>query len=206
MIDHFGSETALLMIDNQRGVDVLEYWGGVTGRRNNPDAEEQLQRLLSSWRRANLPVLHTLHDSLEENSPLQLALDSGKPKPGLEPAPGEDVVVKHVNGGFFGTDLEWRLRRLGVNRLVVGGFFTNMCVDTTVRSGGNLGFDTYLVPDACATTNRIGYDGVDHDPEVVHQMAVASLHGEFCTGLTPDQAIDLLVADLDELVRVQGNE
>ena len=39
MISQFGSNTALLLIDVQVGVDVLEHWGGPTGRRNNPAAE-----------------------------------------------------------------------------------------------------------------------------------------------------------------------
>ena len=48
---------------------------------------------------------------------------------------------------------------------------------------GNMGYDTYLIPDGCATTNRIGIDGVDYDPEVVHAMTVANtpwrvLHGD----------------------------
>lgn len=206
MIKQFGGETALLLVDVQKGVDVLDYWGGPAGRRNNPVAEENLGRLLSAWRQVGLPVFYTLHDSLEEHSPLKLSLPTGDPKRGLEPEPGEGVVIKQVNGGFFGTDLDLRMRRAGVDRLVIGGFFTNMCVDTTTRSAGNLGYDTYLVPDACATTNRVGRDGTDHDPEIVHQLAVASLHGEFCTGLDPDQAIGLTDADNPELERVQGNE
>ena len=39
MIRQFGKETPLLLIDVQKGVDVLQHWGGPTGRRNNPDAE-----------------------------------------------------------------------------------------------------------------------------------------------------------------------
>jgi hypothetical protein len=42
--------TALLLIDVQKGVDVLEHWGGPSGRRNNPDAETHLRRLLDAWR------------------------------------------------------------------------------------------------------------------------------------------------------------
>ena len=90
--------------------------------------------------------------------------------------------------------------------LVVVGFFTNMCVETTVRMAGNMGYDTYLIPDGCATTNRIGIDGVDYDPEVVHAMTVANLHGEFCTAIKPSEAIALLRADATNLNRVQGNE
>jgi nicotinamidase-related amidase len=206
MIDRFGDETALLIVDAQVGVDDLRHWGGATGRRNNQDAEKQLQRLLEEWRSAGRPVAFTLHDSWERDSPLKRSLPTGASKPGLEPRRDEVVVVKHVNGGFFGTDLEIQLRRAGVCRLVVGGFFTNFCVETTVRTAGNIGFDTYLAQDACATTNRIGPDGVDHDPEILHQLAVATMHGEFCTAVTTDDALDLLGRDRENLHRAQGNE
>jgi nicotinamidase-related amidase len=116
------------------------------------------------------------------------------------------VVTKDVNGGFFGTNLELELRRAAVARLVVAGFFTNMCVETTARTAGNLGFDTYVVGDACATTNRIGPDGVDHEPELIHQLSLASLHGEFCTVLQTADALALLTADAPALSRAQGNE
>jgi len=89
---------------------------------------------------------------------------------------------------------------------VIAGFFTNMCVETTARTAGNLGFDTYVVGDACATTNRVGPDGVDHDPEVVHQLSLASLHGEFCTVVRAADALALLAADAEDLSRAQGNE
>ncbi len=206
VIETFGDDTALLIVDAQVGVDDLAHWGGPTGRRNNPDAEKHLERLLEQWRGAGRPVAFTLHDSWEEESPLKLALTSGASKPGLEPEAGEIAVVKHVNGGFFGTDLEIQLRRIGVRRLVVGGFFTNYCVETTVRTAGNIGFDTYLCHDACSTSNRIGLDGTDHDPKLVHDLAVATMHGEFCTALSTDDALDLLTRDRDDLQRVQGNE
>ncbi len=206
MIKRFGPETALLVIDVQEGVDDLAYYGGPTGRRNNPDAEEHTRALLAAWRAHGLPVFFSLHDSREAGSPLKLTLPTGASKPGVEPRAGEGVVTKDVNSAFIGTDLEIRLRRAGVARLVNCGFFTNMCVETTTRQAGNLGFDTYLAHDACAATNRIGLGGADHDPDLVHDMAVANLHGEFCTALPTADLLTLLDGDRGDLARVQGNE
>ena len=206
MIRQFGPETALLLIDVQKGVNVLEHWGGPTGRRNNPGAEAEMARLLAAWRDADLPVIYTQHDSREAASPLKLSLPTGAMIEGFEPAAGEIVIRKDVNSAFIGTDIELRMRQHGITRLVIVGFFTNFCVETSTRMAGNMGYDTYLVPDACATTNRVGPDGTDHDPETVHALSVASLHGEFCTALTTDQALALTKADAPELDRVQGNE
>jgi nicotinamidase-related amidase len=206
MIEKFAPNSALLLIDVQKGVDVLEHWGGPGGRRNNPRAEENLQALLDGWRSHGLPVFYTMHDSREERSPLKLALPTGKIKEGLEPRGSETVVKKDVNSGFIGTNLEVMLRRRHIHRLVVAGFFTNMCVETTVRMAGNLGFDTYLVEDACATSNRVGWDGVDRDPELVHALAVTSMDGEFCTAISTPTALRLLNDSAGDLCRRQGNE
>ncbi|MEM8923006.1 MAG: cysteine hydrolase family protein [Actinomycetota bacterium] len=206
MIPRFGREAALLLVDVQQGVDVLQHWGGPTGRRNNPQAEAVMAALLDAWRGGPSPVAFSRHDSREAASPLKLSLPTGAFKPGFEPLDDEIVVTKDVNSAFLGTDLEIQLRRRGVDRLVIVGFFTNMCVETTTRMANNLGFDTYLVPDGCATTNRVGPDGADHDPDDVHRMSVANLHREFCTALEPDDALGLLTADRPDLQRVQGNE
>lgn len=206
MIEKFGINTALLLIDVQKGVNVLEHWGGQSGRRNNPDAEANMQRLLNAWRSSGLPVAFTMHDSREAASPLKLSLPTGEMIDGFAPQSGEIVVTKDVNSAFIGTDMEIRLRERRCDRLVVAGFFTNFCVETTVRMAGNMGYDTYLAHDACSTCNRIGLDGTDHDPSLVHELAVASMHGEFCTALTTDQALSLTKEPARGLNRVQGNE
>ena len=206
MIRKFDEATALLLIDVQKGVNDTAYYGGPTGRRNNPQAEANMISILDAWRQAGGRVAFTRHDSREAGSPLKIALESGQQLPGLEPAEDDIVIVKDVNSGFLGTPLELELRRTGIGRLVVVGFFTNFCVETTVRMAGNLGFDTYLVHDACAAMNRVGLDGTDHDPDLVHALSVASMHGEFCTAIATEDALGLCNADAPHLERVQGNE
>ncbi len=206
MIKKFADNTALLLIDVQEGVDVLTHWGGPSGRRNNPAAEANMLTLLKRWRELNKTVAFTIHNSREAASPLKLSLPTGRQKAGFEPDADDIVVTKDVNSGFIGTSLEIQLRRAAINRLVVVGFFTNFCIETTVRMAGNLGFDTYLVHDCCATTNRIDLDGRDHDPDLVHDLSVANMHGEFCTAITTSDALALLDNDAGQLSRVQGNE
>lgn len=206
MIHKFEANAALLLIDAQVAVNDLAHWGGPTGRRNNPEAEDRQRELLAGFRRAALSVFFTRHDSREDGSPLKLSLPGGAQIDGLSPRPGDTVIVKDVNSGFIGTNLEVALRRKGVRRLVVAGYFTNFCVETTVRMAGNMGFDVYLAEDACMTTNRVGPDGADHDPEVVHALSVASMHGEFCTALPSAAIIDLIADDAPNLERRMGNE
>jgi len=206
MIQQFGTDSALLVIDAQEGVNDLGHWGGPTGRRNNPDAQGNLRALLGAWRNHRLPAMHTQHDSRQAVSPLKLGLPGGAFMEGLAPAGHELVIRKDVNSAFIGTRLELELRRRRITRLVVAGFFTNYCVETTVRMAGNMGFDTYLVHDCCATTNQIGIDGKDHDPEVMHDISVTSMNGEFCTALACSEALSLLAGNVENLHRIQRNE
>ena len=206
MINRFGPETALLVIDAQKGINDLEHWGGPTGRRNNPNAEDRVRDLIGAFRGCALTVAFTVHDSRQEVSPLKLGTPGGEFLDGIAPRDGELVVVKDVNSGFVGTSLEIELRRRGISRLVTVGYFTNFCVESSVRMAGNLGYDSYMVPDACATCNRIGFDGVDHDPETVHDLAIASLHGEFGTALCVADTLGLLHGDAPMLSRRQANE
>lgn len=206
MIPQFDDSTALLLIDVQKGINDTAYYGGPTGRRNNLAAEDNITTLLSAWRAKGGRVAFTRHDSIEQNSPLKLSLESGAQLDGMEILPEDIAVSKSANSGFVGTSLELELRRARIHRLVIMGYFTNVCVETTVRTAGNMGFDTYLVHDACATMNVIGLDGTDYDPELVHNMSVASMNGEFCTALSTTDAISLMSSDAPNLNRVQGNE
>ena len=206
MIEKFDETTALLLVDVQKGVNEVKYYGGPSGKRNNHSAEENMRCLLAEWRRLGKRVAFTRHNSREINSPLKLDLETGDQIEGLEINGSDIVVEKDVNSGFIGTSLELELRRSGINRLVVMGFYTNYCIETTVRMAGNLGFDTYLVHDACAAVNTLGHDGEYYEPDLVHNMSIASLHGEFCTAISKEVAMRLCLENCVDLKRVQGNE
>ena len=53
--------------------------------------------------------------------------------PELKPQPGDEVIYKTRFSGFFGTDLDARLKKLGVKHLIITGCTTSICVDSTVR-------------------------------------------------------------------------
>jgi nicotinamidase-related amidase len=136
------SRAALIPIDLQQGFDYPPYG---RERRNNPQLEANGERLLSAWRGRGAPLLHVRHDSIQAGSPLHPTHAGNAFRPGFEPRPGEPVVSKSVNAAFIGTDLDLRLRRLGVSTLVLFGLSTDMCVSTTARVGANLCYDVIVV-------------------------------------------------------------
>lgn len=76
--------------------------------------------------------------------------DVGSDFYGPKPQPGEVVVKKARYSGFVGTDLDARLKALGVDTLVVAGLTTECCVDSTVRDAFSLDYHVFVAADACA--------------------------------------------------------
>jgi nicotinamidase-related amidase len=163
------------------------------GKRNNPDAERQIARLLTIWRERNLPIYHVRHDSRFPDSTYRPGQPGNHFKSEVAPLPGEIVIAKQTANAFLGTGLEDRLRAAGHTRLVIAGVITNNSVESTVRMAGDLGFETCLVEDASFTFARPDWGGRLRSAEEVHAMSLANLHGEYCTVLTADEAIRLVL-------------
>ena len=164
--------TALIIIDMQLGFDE-PYWG----KRNNPQAESNIQLLLHLWRKKDRPIIHVKHCSREENSPFRESFKGNDFKPEMSPVDNELVIKKSVNSAFIGTNLEKYLKSNGFETLVIVGLTTDHCVSTTTRMARILGFSAILVSDATATFDRAGPNGVVYKAEDIH---LASLHNEFC--------------------------
>lgn len=182
--DGIPGNAVLILIDVQKGLD-----DPVWGPRNNPTAERNMARLLKAWRETKRPVIHVRHMSRRPGSPLAPGIPGNEIKDEVKPEGDEPVVEKDVNSAFMGTDLESRLRKNGFDTLVFGGLATDHCVSSTARMGGNLGFTCYVVADATATFDRVGYDGRRYGAEEVHGTALASLHGQFATVVSTDELL-----------------
>jgi nicotinamidase-related amidase len=172
---------ALLVVDVQRAIDAAYH--AADGPRNNPDAERNIARLLAAWRRDNRAIIHIRHDSTFPTSAYRPGQNGNNFKAEVAPAAAETVIAKQTNSAFIGTGLEQYLRMLGVEKLVVTGVSTNNSVEATVRMAGNLGFQTYLVADACFTFARHDFHGRLRSADEVHSMSLANLDDEYCTVL-----------------------
>jgi nicotinamidase-related amidase len=69
----------------------------------------------------------------------------------LQPTSDDLVVDKNTSSAFNSTGIEWQLRNMDIEALVVTGMATDMCVETTARDAADRGFDVIVVEDATAT-------------------------------------------------------
>jgi nicotinamidase-related amidase len=72
---------------------------------------------------------------------------------------------------------------------VIVGVSTNISVESTARSAGNLGFGATVISDATYAFDKIDFDGQLKTADVVHAMALANLSGEFCTVTGTDELL-----------------
>lgn len=170
------NNVALIIIDVQKGFDNPKW-----GARNNLQAEQNIERLLTAWRESKRPVFHIQHLSAALDTPLNPNSSGSEIKDIVKPIDGEPVIQKQVNSAFIGTNLEQVLRAGQIKTLVITGLTTPHCVSTTTRMAGNFGFETYLVSDATAAFELVGHDGKHYSAEEIHETALATLHGEFAT-------------------------
>jgi nicotinamidase-related amidase len=178
---------ALIVIDVQRGFDDANY----CGPRDNPKCEENIHRLIKTWRAAELPVIFVRHDSQTPGSPLAPGQSGNEFKSEVSGAP-DFFVTKKVNSAFYGTpNLESWLRTREIKCVAICGITTNHCCETTARMSGNLGFDTWFVIDATHTFDRKDVGGKTVSAAELSRITATNLDGEFAKVLSTEQAIEL---------------
>ncbi|MFC2115546.1 cysteine hydrolase family protein [Bacteroidota bacterium] len=128
-------KTALVLIDIQ-GFYFDTSKAPLTGRY---EASLQSKLILEHFRESGQEVVHIMHKG------------GGEIHEYVAPLPGETVFVKEHVSCFRETPLLDYLRGKEVERIVIVGMMTHMCVEAATRASDDLGFETVLIHDACAT-------------------------------------------------------
>lgn len=184
---HIPANAALVMIDVQKGFERADRWG----RRDNPDAEEHMEKLQRTWLESNRPLVVVQHDSIEPGSTLSPSDPGHDLKEFVAVEAAALHVRKTVNSAFYGTpNLESWLRENGIDTIVISGIMTNICCETTARMGGNLGFTVIYVPDAMHTFDLTASNGLSLTAEELTVSTVVSLDaGGFATIASTDEVV-----------------
>jgi nicotinamidase-related amidase len=171
------SHSALVIIDPQH--DFCSELGAM-GQRFGFDMKEikeavgRLNSFIETCRKSDVPVIWVrevmAESRLHPNAKAHWHFDNGiwiipEGQKGSEwyegmiaPKPGEPVVTKWMYDGFEDTDLHLLLQNRGIKTLLMSGFTTNVCVETTARHGFIKGYYIVLVSDCTGAPTKAEYE------------------------------------------------
>lgn len=181
------ADTALLIVDAQVGV-MAHAWESARIVAN-------LEQLVDRARQRGVPVIWVQHS----NGDLPFGSDAWKLVPSLVPEQSELVIHKTFNSSFAETELDQKLRSLGISDLVLAGAATNWCIRATAYAAVERGYNLTLVGDAHTTEpielpdgKTVSAESMINDLNIVFQwIRVPKVHTE-------------VVATRDVLVHAQG--
>lgn len=175
---------ALIIIDVQLGFTATDYWG----RRNNPSFEGNLSRLIDGW---SGPIVVVQHNSTSPGSPLYPSNAGNALMPVVAAVEPALLVTKSVNSAFYGEpDLKAWLDGADIEEVVICGIQTNMCVETTARMAGNLGYAVTVPIDATHTFDLKGSDGTVLTADQLSRATAVNLSGGgFAKVVTTEQLL-----------------
>lgn len=175
--------TALIIVDIQN-----DYFPNGKMELSNPDKAAANAAKVLDWFRQKTQdnIFHIQHIASSPEIGFFLPnTDGAEIHETVLPLEHEDIIIKNFPNSFLKTDLENKLRAKGVTKVVVIGMMTHMCIDATVRAAVDLGFETTLIEDACAT-RELSYQGKVVPAEQVHTAFVSALQSMYCTVISTE--------------------
>lgn len=135
-------------------------------------AVENGSKILKVCREKGIDVVH-VHLEAPTRNPLHTAKvnrkigllvapasDESQSLDAVRPLPDELIVTKTNGGAFSGTNLDFILRNMDIDSLILVGFLTDECVAATAYHASDIGYDVLLVRDACATHRQEAHDAI----------------------------------------------
>jgi ureidoacrylate peracid hydrolase len=134
------------------------------------NAVKNARRILQTCRKKGYDVIHiklgaqtsdprhTAKINRKANFIVSMDAEKGKFLDEVKPAEGELVFPKTNGGAFTGTNMDFVLRNMDIENIIVTGFLTDQCVLATAICGAVIGYDVLLIEDACTGTTRENHD------------------------------------------------
>ena len=171
----WANSTALIVVDVQKGFDDEEFWGP----RNNPECEDNVERLIAAWREQDWPIVFVRHSSTHPSSPLAPSSPGYAFKDMITGEP-DLLITKTVHSAFYGdVDLDAWLTEHEISGVAVCGIQTNMCCETTARMASDLGYEMIFVIDATHTFDLATSTRKVHMARQISRFTALTLEADF---------------------------
>jgi len=138
---------ALLVIDVQN-----EYFTGALPVSYPVNSLQNILRAMDAAQQKHLPVVVIQHTAPQPDSTtFRRGSKAWALLPEIAQRPHDVLIPKSLPGAFTGTELESWLRNRGISTVVISGYMTQMCCDTTARQAVHLGLGVEFLSDATGT-------------------------------------------------------
>ena len=176
-------KTGLILVDIQN-----DYFpGGRFELVGIEQASAKAKELLLSFRENHMPTFHIKHISTRDNATFFLLETVGvEIHDSIKPFAGERMILKHYPNSFRETGLLEELNKDHIERLVICGAMSHMCIDATTRAAFDHGFSCAVIQDACATRN-LEFGGQTIAADQVHGSFMAALGSVYDSVLGLDE-------------------
>ena len=169
----------LLVIDMQKGLvdeDLYDY----------ESFKENVKKLIDAARNNNVEVIYLRHDA-GPGSGFSAGDESFEIAEGFEPAPGEKVFDKTINSCFGNKEFKAYMKQQEDRRLMIAGLQTNYCIDATVKSAFERGYEV-IIPEGSNST----FDNNYMTGETTVRYYNEDVWEELVESVTVDEAIDMM--------------
>ena len=181
-------ERALIVVDVQN-----EYFeGGALPISYPPNSFERIKEAIAAAQKAGAMVVFVQHTSLQENARAFVrGSKTWEFHDEIKTIKPDLYIEKNHASSFVGTDLNYRLRSLGIDSVAIVGYMTQNCCDATARDASQLGFNVEFLSDANGTLAFSNNAGEVSAEELHRAFLVAQAFG-FSRVLTLNEWIQLL--------------
>ncbi|MEZ7501784.1 cysteine hydrolase family protein [Psychrobacter sp. Arc29] len=180
------SNCAIVLIDYQN-----EYVDGAMPLgQAGAKAIDNARQLLDKARKQDVPIFHITHHGAENGNVFDPLSSDVEIVEQLQPHDGETVIVKNHPNAFYDTQLQSLLSSANKQQIIFAGFMSHMCVSSTARAAFDLGFDSFVCHDACATRDLPSATRKTISAEVMHDTAMAALQDRFSALVTTAELVN----------------
>jgi nicotinamidase-related amidase len=168
------SQSVIIVIDAQK-----EYTEGALPLSGIGQSIGALARFLDRARKARVPIIHVQQVGrpggpiCDPQGPFIEIIDQ------VKPGAGEPVVQKRFPSSFTQTTLEAELARIGRKDLIITGYMTHMCLNSTTRAATEAGYRCTVAADLTATRDLPDGRGGAIPAETVKAVHLAGLADRF---------------------------
>jgi nicotinamidase-related amidase len=146
---------ALLVIDVQN-----EYFTGKLPVTYPVGSFENILKVIDVAKDNNIPIIVVQHTSLQNNAEtFKKGSKEWEIHDQISNRGYNYLIEKHLPGSFTGTNLEEVLEKNEIDTVVICGYMTQMCCDTTSRQAFHLGYTVEFLSDATGTLDISNYAG-----------------------------------------------